>query len=299
MASPQKTPREVEKCRCLLQGLAKNLADRLYGPPGPAWGTSFSQLEHTAAALARTLQKCFLDLLLSRQAATFLAAQTPCPCSGCGCDTLAADGPEPRILHTPQGAAEWLEPKRYCPHCRKAFFPQSQSLGIDLGHYSTSLLDRIGYAGANKPSFREASRDLHKIGGIDVPEKQVERLCKRLGGERLAQRDEQVAPFLALPLVERCATVPSGVVAPDDNQVAVVMADAGMLQLRDAVEAAAAERARADSGGAAAAARQSPARPLRQRKTSWGTRRTRTTRTMTRTNHRRDGTGTRTRWGWC
>jgi hypothetical protein len=252
MASPEKTPREVDKCRWLLQGLAKNLADRLYGPPGPPWGTSFSQLEHTAATLARTLQKCFLDLLLSRQAAAFRAAQTPCACSGCGRDTLAVDDPEPRILHTPQGDAEWLEPKRYCPHCRKAFFPQSQSLGIDLGHYSTSLLDLIGYAGANKPSFREASLDLHKIGGIDVHEKQVERLCKRLGGERRAQRDDQVAHFLALPLVERCATAP-GVVAPDDNQVAVVMADAGMLQLRDAGEPGAAEPAQADSGGAAVA----------------------------------------------
>lgn len=253
MATPEKTPREVDKCRCLLQGLAKILADRLYGPPGPTAGTSFAELEYTAAALARTLRKSFLDLLLSRQAATFLAAQTPFACSGCGRDTLAVDDPEPRLLHTLQGDAEWLEPKRYCPHCRKAFFPQSQSLGIDLGHYSTSLLDLIGYAGANKPSFREASLDLHKIGGIDVPEKQVERLCKRLGGERLAQRDEQVAHFLALPLVERCATAPAGVMPPDDNQVAVIMADAGMLQLREAVEPAAAEQARADSGGTAVA----------------------------------------------
>ncbi len=251
MATLDKTPREVEKCRCLLHGLAKILADRLYGPTGPPAASAFSQLEHTADRLAGVLRKSFLDLLLARQAATFRDAPMPYPCPGCGRDTLAEDEPEPRLLHTPHGAVEWLEPKRYCPPCRKAFFPQSRSLGIDLGHYSTSLLDLIAYAGANKPSFREASQDLHKIGGIDVYDKQVERLCKRPGGERLAERDEQVAHFLALPLVERCA-LPQGVVAPDDNQVAVVMADAGMLQLRDVVEPAA-DQAGADTGGTAVA----------------------------------------------
>jgi hypothetical protein len=127
----------------LLQGFAKNLADQLYGPSGPAWGTSFSDRERTAALLARTLQKGFLDLVLSRQAATFLSATTPFECPRCGRDTLAVEDPEPRILHTPQGDAEWLEPQRYCPRCRKAYFPQSRSLGIDLGHSSTSLLDLV------------------------------------------------------------------------------------------------------------------------------------------------------------
>src|SRR5262249_52386853 len=128
---------------------------------------------------------------------------------------------------------EWLEPQRYCGKCRKAFFPQSRSLGIDPGHYSTSVLDLVCYAGANKPSFREASLDLDRFSGLDVHEKQVERLCKRIGAERLAERDEQLAHFLALPLAQRKDGAPDGVVTPDDNHVAVIMTDAGMLQLRD------------------------------------------------------------------
>jgi len=259
MAAQEKTLREVENCQCLLQGSAKNLADRLYGPQGPPWGTSFADIERIALALGRALRKRFLHLVLSRQAATFGAAPsaTQCQCPGCGRDTLEAE-PEPRILHSRAGDAEWLEPQRYCPKCRKAFFPQSKSLGLDLGNYSASLLDLICYAGANKPSFREASLDLDKIGNVCVHEKQVERLSKRIGAERLAQRDEQVARFLALPLAERCDGVPDGVSAPGADQVAVIMADAGMLQLRDVDEPAAAPAANPQAAHGPHAAAENP-----------------------------------------
>jgi hypothetical protein len=237
MAVHEKQPAEVENCRCLLQGAVKNLADRLYGPSGPAWRTSFSHLEKVAVLLGGSLQKHLLTTLLARQAATFHTAPPAdaCQCPSCGGDTLAR-APEPRILHSCAGDAEWSEPQRYCGKCRKAFFPQSQSLGIDLGHYSSSVLDLVCYAGANKPSFREASLDLNKLADLDVSEKQVERLSKRIGGERLAERDEQVAAFEAMTLVERKEGIPDGVAPPDKDHVAVVMADAGMLQLRRLAE---------------------------------------------------------------
>jgi hypothetical protein len=256
MAPLAKTLPEVEKCRWTLQGTAKNLADRLFGPEGPPPGTPFSHLEAIADRLTRSIRKHFLDLLRSRQSAAFHQA-LPADlrlCPSCGRDTLAKD-PEPRVLHTQAGLIEWLEPQRDCSRCRKAFFPQSKSLGIDLGQYSVALLDLICYAGANKPSFREASQDLNKIGQVGVPEKQVERLSKRIGGERLAERDEQVTRFRALPLVERCDGVPAGVEAPGADQVAVVMADAGMLQLRDPPEPA----ARAPTASAASDHGPSPA----------------------------------------
>jgi hypothetical protein len=237
MAAPGKTPPEVEECRCLIQGVAKSLADRLWGPNGPAWGTPFSDLESLAEQVGQAVQKRLLGLALSRQANRFLADLPAdlCRCPGCGRDTLPQD-PEPRIVQSLAGEAEWLEPHRYCPRCRKAFFPQSKSLGIDHGHYSCALLDLISYAGANNPSFREASQNLGKVGRVSVHEKQVERLTKRTGCERLAERDQQVEQFLRLPLGERCAGAPGGVVPPGREQVAVVMADAGMLQLRDPAE---------------------------------------------------------------
>jgi hypothetical protein len=246
MATQVKSPHEVEKCRCLLHGSAKILADRLYGPLGPPWGTSFADLERTALRLGRAWRNHFLHLVLSRQATAFRDEPPTdlCHCPSCAGPTRVAD-PEPRILHSRAGDAEWSEPQRYCPTCRKAFFPQSKSLGIDLGHYSADLLDLICYAGANKPSFREAGLDLEKMGSVTVHEKQVERLSKRIGSERLAERDEQVAHFVDLPLAERWDVAPAGVTPPAAEQVAVVMADAGMLQLRDAAGAVPATPGRA------------------------------------------------------
>ena len=54
MAVSPKAPKEVDHCRHLLLGMAKNLVDRLYGPDGPPWGTPFSALEDTALLLAQS-----------------------------------------------------------------------------------------------------------------------------------------------------------------------------------------------------------------------------------------------------
>jgi len=70
---------------------------------------------------------------------------------------------------------------------------------------------------------------LDKLADLPVPEKQVERVTRRIGAERVAERDADVAAFVALPVVEKFA-VPPGVTAPP---LAVVMADGGRLQIRD------------------------------------------------------------------
>jgi len=235
MVLPTPTSSPVDSCRSLLQGHAKNLADRLYGPNGPPLGTQFSQMERIALAVSDELRKRLLDLLMARQAE---AMHRNLPeelrrCPSCGRDTIAKD-PEPRVLRCRAVTIEWLEPHRYCRRCRKAFFPQSKQLGLDTSHYSPAFLDLIVYAGANKPSFREASLDILKMGGQTVLEKQVERLTKRMGVERLEERRAAVEHFASLPLMTRCDGVPEGVSPPADDRVAVVMADAGMLQLRDA-----------------------------------------------------------------
>ena len=235
MVLPTPTTPKIDSCQSLIQGQAKILADRLYGADGPPPGTLFAEMEQIALTLAEQLRKRFLDLLLVRQAEAMHRnlAQEHCLCPSCGQQT-AAQEPEPRVLRCRAAVVEWMEPQRYCTRCRKAFFPQSKLLGIDTGHYSTALLDLIVYAGANKASFREASHDLLKMSGQTVLEKQVERLTKRIGLERLDERQAAVEQFAKLPLMTRCDQTPKGVSAPADEYVAVVMADAGMLQLRDA-----------------------------------------------------------------
>src|SRR5271170_6793482 len=96
----------------------------------------------------------------------------------------------------------------------RLFFPQSKSLGIDRGEYSTARLDKIVYAGTMGRSFEQASKDLRKLAEVEVPTKQVERVCQRIGNERVAQRDEAVATYQELPLTERKAA-PAGVTAPE------------------------------------------------------------------------------------
>jgi hypothetical protein len=103
------------------------------------------------------------------------------------------------------------------------------------------MLDKIVYAGTMSRSFEQASKDLRKLAEVEVPAKQVERVTKRIGQERVAERDEAVARYQELPLSER-KSVPAGVTAPD---LAVVGCDGGRLQILErtgaAVEAEAAD----------------------------------------------------------
>jgi hypothetical protein len=91
-------------------------------------------------------------------------------------------------------------------------------------------LARITYAGTAGRSFAEGSTLLDRLADLPTPEKQVERVTRRIGAERVAEREAAVAAFAALPLVEKFA-VPCGVAPPE---LAVVMADGGRLQIRDA-----------------------------------------------------------------
>jgi len=88
---------------------------------------------------------------------------------------------------------------------------------------------KVTYAGTVSRSFAEGSELLDRLADLAVSAKQVERVTRRIGAERVAERDAAVAAYQAVPLVEKFA-VPAGVTPPD---LAVVMADGGRLQIRD------------------------------------------------------------------
>jgi hypothetical protein len=127
--SKQRSP-EVEEVRAYVEGVAKNLADRLWGPEGPKWGTKLTELEDLVVAIREVLSQKMLDLGLERQAATPAEGRPPAfqDCSGCGQAAPAdPDEPtEPRLVQTRGGEAQWQEPKHYCRKCRQAFFPSVQ-----------------------------------------------------------------------------------------------------------------------------------------------------------------------------
>jgi hypothetical protein len=123
MATAKKRTPEVEEVRAYLEGVAKNLVEKLYGPDGPPWGTRLTQLEDLLLDLRDVLTEGMLAEALSRQAAAQdrqpPAARTCPSCQG----ALAGDDREARLVHTRAGDAAWAEPEAYCTRCRRAFFP--------------------------------------------------------------------------------------------------------------------------------------------------------------------------------
>src|SRR5262249_13855768 len=124
---------EVEEVRTYVEGVAKNLADRIWGPKGPKWGTKLTQLEDLVVEIRDVLSEKMLELGLERQALT-PAEERPRAfqhCSVCAqpSPAYAEEPTEPRLVQTRGGEAHWQEPKHYCRTCRQAFFPSVQEPG--------------------------------------------------------------------------------------------------------------------------------------------------------------------------
>src|SRR5258708_4512902 len=83
------------------------------------------------------------------------------------------------------------------------FLPQSQSLGIDRTSFSPRVQQKIVHAGVNGVSYQQASRDLAELSDLTVAPKSVERLTKRIGRERIDQRDADVTAHKRLPLMAK------------------------------------------------------------------------------------------------
>jgi hypothetical protein len=127
MAKKTKAVEIPAHLRPVLQAAAKNLLHHLYGPDGPAWGTSFSDIEEIVVQLGRCLGSELLSQALQRQA----SQPVPQPlqhCPTCG-RVIQATDPEPRSVHARLGTAEWQEPSSHCEHCRKSFFPSVSEPG--------------------------------------------------------------------------------------------------------------------------------------------------------------------------
>jgi len=129
MARNGKATSDVDEVLPYLEGVAKNLVDRLYGPAGPAWGTRFHELEETVGAIRKVLTERMLHQALERQAAQAERPPEYNVCPGCGRPAAAAGPPQPRLLDTGDGEARWQEPKTRCDACRRDFFPSEQESG--------------------------------------------------------------------------------------------------------------------------------------------------------------------------
>jgi hypothetical protein len=128
MAKNKKATHEVAKEVAYVKGVAKNLVDRIYGPAGLPWGTKFTELEETVAAIREVLSEEMFQQALARQAAPEERPPEYRVCPDCGRPVQAAQ-PQPRRLETGGGDAIWAEPKARCQKCRRDFFPSEQESG--------------------------------------------------------------------------------------------------------------------------------------------------------------------------
>ena len=124
------TPAVVQPVESYIEGVAKSLVDRLYGPDGLPWGTKLEELVDTVDAVRMALSEKMLARALERQSRG--EQQRPGPfanCSNCGRAVDDKPDAEPRKVQTRVGEAEWDEPHCYCRKCRRAFFPSEQESG--------------------------------------------------------------------------------------------------------------------------------------------------------------------------
>jgi hypothetical protein len=127
MARPQDARPEVAANKAYLEGVAKTLAEKLFGPDGLPWGTTFEDLEELVVQLGQTVSRELLRQALQKQAAGPVPPEKQ-RCPGCQQPPQPGD-PEPRILATRIGDTEWNEPSAHCPRCRRTFFPSVPESG--------------------------------------------------------------------------------------------------------------------------------------------------------------------------
>jgi hypothetical protein len=94
---------------------------------------------------------------------------------------------------------------------------------------SPSLLEKVVYLGAALRSFPQAQQAAETLLELPLTTKRIERITERIGSERVAERDAQVAAWQSLPLLAKLAA-PSSVKAP---AAVAISCDGGRLQRCD------------------------------------------------------------------
>jgi hypothetical protein len=102
-------------------------------------------------------------------------------------------------------------------------------LGVDHCGFSPRVQQKIIHAGVHSVSYQQASRDLAELADMRVAPKPVERMVRKIGRERIDQRDEAVAAHQRLPLMAKDSVANPKRSCP---QVAMVSIDGGRLQVR-------------------------------------------------------------------
>ena len=100
--------------------LARQLAEEVYGPEGPAMDSSIDDIEEVAAQAIRAAFDGVIARALELQNQQ-LPRQLPCPDCGGACEVQF----QTRTIHGRFGTAEIQEPFGHCETCHRDFFPSA------------------------------------------------------------------------------------------------------------------------------------------------------------------------------
>lgn len=92
---------------------------------------------------------------------------------------------------------------------------------------------RVVAASTEARSYRVASHLLKELADLDVSEKQCERVCGRVGRERVFERDARLEDYEQLSLPEQKRAPTDAPANSWEGRVAVVLIDGGRAQVRD------------------------------------------------------------------
>jgi hypothetical protein len=122
---------KAEAFRNYLEGVAKKIADDLWGPQGPAFGTTLTELENVALEARAIFSQKLLELGVARQSTAWLEQRPEQvqACPSCQRPFTEPAQPSPRSMDTQGGEIHWQEPQEYCTRCRRAFFPSEPKSG--------------------------------------------------------------------------------------------------------------------------------------------------------------------------
>ncbi len=165
--------------------------------------------------------------------------------------SAAAAGSPSRWVKSPGGFSKpnaerppGRNPTENASGAARLFFPHSQTLGIAPDDtVSPVVLRKMVYAGSHASSFQQASKDLKEEAELDISDQRIMRATKRIGQERVQQRDAQTNAWAELPLPQQQHS--PGEQVP---QLACVEMDGGRLQIRNR-QASAEERQRSKKAG--------------------------------------------------
>ena|SRR5690349_8533328 len=100
--------------------MGRNLAREAFGKDGPGLNVCMTDLERFFDSIVKGFSKGMYAETVQSQAEHLPETES---CPGCGNECSREVPKKPRPFHTVHGPFSWDEPRYFCSHCERLFFP--------------------------------------------------------------------------------------------------------------------------------------------------------------------------------